>query len=215
MCVTIIQKETDLSTAEYLGHNEGAHWVGDKNDIKGNTGPDKFFCGGPTVNFNGIDIPPLVVHSSSGGITPEILTLVEDRLDELNVFPRGNGKPDPVILVDAHGSRLSAKFLNYVFNKAHRWIVLFGLPNGTGFWQVGDSNAQNGNMKAHLVKAKREVLQMRMAKGQRAAISRKDVVPLVTSGWDKSFGHIENNKRACAKTQSRMPCAPRDPPDEG
>ena len=69
------------------------------------------------------------------------------RLDSLNIFPRGPDKPLPFLLVDGHGSRLELPFIEYINDSAHKWKVCLGLPYGTSFWQVGDLSEQNGSYK--------------------------------------------------------------------
>ena len=56
--------------------------------LKRNTGAGKVFSAGPICNFKGVDIPTLVCHSKSGGITAEILrgVLQHNSLSRLFVF---------------------------------------------------------------------------------------------------------------------------------
>jgi len=92
-------------------------------------------------------------------VTLEILVESLEHLDQLvGLFPRGNGLPDPALLVDGHGSRLAEPFVQYYVNNLkkdfpddpladHRWHVALGLPYATGIWQTGDSQQENGAFK--------------------------------------------------------------------
>ena len=92
-------------------------------------------------------------------MTPEILVETLEYLDRLNVFPRDIDLPDPVLLLDGHGSRLAQVFVQYVNNLKddyshdpfanHYWNVALGLPYTTGVWQIGDYFEQNSAMKFH------------------------------------------------------------------
>jgi hypothetical protein len=116
--VCIIKKESELTLSEALGFNYLAEWIpaeeGDTTDdkISRNVGPGKRYPGGTICRFNGVKIKTFVTHSSSGGITAEILTGILQRLDDLDVFQRSEGVPDPCVLLDGHGSRFENEFLS-------------------------------------------------------------------------------------------------------
>ena len=80
------------------------------------------------------------------------------------MFPRGNGLPDPALLVDGHGSRLAEPFVQYVnnlkqeFSADHQWHVALGLPYATGIWKIGDSPQENGAFKYYSRVKKTKIL---------------------------------------------------------
>ena len=65
--------------------------------------------------------------------------------------------PIPACILDGRGSRLSPEVGDYIRNRDgynnidplsdHAWHLYLGLPNGTAYWQVGDSLQQNGRYK--------------------------------------------------------------------
>jgi hypothetical protein len=189
--VMIIQKRYPLSYAEMNGFDIKASWIGNDavfqnvqaglididdavfttDDLKWNTGKSKVFPGGPVCTYKGIDIPTLIHRSDSGGITPEILVDWPRHFDK-HIFRIG-GDPPPACILDGHGSRLSIPFLRYIRNQDengdvipssnHRWNVFLGLPNGTAYWQVGDSSQQNGRFK-NLNRSAKEYLRAEQGK---------------------------------------------------
>jgi hypothetical protein len=78
--------------------------VDDGEFLDGQVGTGKLMPQGPTCHVNGVDIPCYDTHSPHGGITSQILADVLGFLDSLEVFPRGNGLPDPMLLLDGHNS---------------------------------------------------------------------------------------------------------------
>jgi hypothetical protein len=118
----------------------------DEEDLVQNVREAEVVSGGPSCTFRNKNVPCYVSYSPHGGITPTILTNCLETMDKLDLFPRTNGK-QPFLLLDGHDSCFDLQFLKYIRNEAHPWSVCIGLPYGTHLWQVGDSNAQNGNYK--------------------------------------------------------------------
>jgi len=75
-------------------------------------------------------------------------------MDELHLFSRNNGEKNPVVIIDGHESRLHPTFLEYINNPNNKWFVVLGVPYATSYWQVGDSNEQNGRGKVKWFKEK-------------------------------------------------------------
>jgi hypothetical protein len=222
--VMIIQKGSPLTYAEMNGFDIEAAWIGDDDvfqsvhdgsisiddavftvdDLKRNTGKGKVFPGGPVCTYKGVDIPTLIHRSDSGGITPEILVDVLRHFDKH--IPRIEGDPPPACILDGHGSRLSIPFLRYIrnldengdviANSNHRWNVFLGLPNGTAYWQVGDSSQQNGRFK-NLNRSGKEYLRAEQRKYYASiSIKRHHAVIILSFAWDKSYGDLVGNKKA-------------------
>jgi hypothetical protein len=121
-------------------------------------------------------------------------------------IPRIAGDPPPACILDGHGSRLSIPFLRYVRNQDenadlisnsnHRWNVFLGLPNGTAYWQVGDSSQQNGRFK-NLNRTAKEYLRAEQCKYYASiSIKRHHAVIILSFAWDKSYGDVVGNKKA-------------------
>jgi hypothetical protein len=84
-------------------------------------------------------------------------------IDKIGVFDRSDGI-HPFLILDRHGSRFELPFLRYVNDKEGigiEWIACVGVPYGTSYWQVGDSNEKNGCFKMALTSYKRELLRRR------------------------------------------------------
>jgi hypothetical protein len=95
------------------------------------------------------------------------------RTDELEVFPRSEGVPNPfVLLEDGHGSCFNPTFLKYILDVEHPWEVCHGLPNGTHVWQVGDSKQQNGS----LVIAKHEIVKEKQDAAENGKLIKLDII---------------------------------------
>lgn len=117
--------------------------VSDANYFKNNSGANKRFPGGPSCIFQGKTVSCLTRWSEKGSITSAILVDILATLDHIGVFDSSNGKL-LFLLLDGHGSRLRLKFLQYINNVSHQWVVCFGVPYVTALWHVGDSSQQNG-----------------------------------------------------------------------
>jgi len=160
-----------LNYNEKYGYDLGAPWIGEGEklcdegivptleQLQTNLGPNRRFPGPINCKFNGKTIPSLVLASKGGGVNEDILVTALKHFDDLNVFPRGKGQPNPTLLLDGHGSRLQPKYVQYINNLKpdysedttvnHRWNCALGLPNSTHHWQVGDSPEENQAFKYH------------------------------------------------------------------
>ena len=176
--------------------------LGDVNDetfIDQNFGPGKLFPGGPTCKFGGKEIPCMVRWSPKGGITSQILADSLAHIDSFDVFDRSTGKI-PFLLLDGHNSRFDLPFLEYIMDDAHRWTVCIGVPYGTAIWQVADSKEQNGSYKIALTRAKKQMLDAKLALHiEPASLCATDIIPLVNQAWSLSFARVELNKKAIAE----------------
>ena len=173
--------------------------VNDENFIEQNFGPDKLFPGGPTCQFNGKEIPCMVRWSPKGSITSQILADSLAHIDSFQVFDRSNGMT-PFLLLDGHNSRFDLPFLEYIMDDAHRWTVCIGVPYGTAIWQVADSKEQNGSYKIALTRAKKEMLDTKLALHiEPASLCATDIMPLVNKAWSSSFARVAMNKKAIAE----------------
>ena len=141
----------------------------------------------------------MVRWSPKGGITSQILSDALAHLDSYNLFCRDNGK-SPFLLLDGHNSRFELPFLEYITNDAHKWTVCIGVPYGTAIWQVADSKEQNGSYKIALSRAKKELVDSKLAMHMDpATLCATDIVPLVNIAWEKSFARTNLNKKAIAE----------------
>ena len=157
--------------------------------MNANIGRRRRYPGPISCVYNNITIPGLVFSSKGGGVTPQILVESLQHLDRLGVYPRGNGMPDPALLVDGHGSRLSPVFVSYINNLKddltpdptanHRWNVALGLPYATGIWQVGDSPQENGAFKYYSRVKKTMIRDYYDTQKEIPHIRRYDIVPIV------------------------------------
>ena len=164
--------------------------------VEENTGPGKYFPGGPVCNFRGQAIPSRTYKTPKGSITTEILIDILRVLDELKVFPR-NGV-NPVVLVDGHETRLKPDFIEYINNNEHKWSVNLGVPYCTNLWQSGDSSEQNGKFKLNWYKEKQQLLDFKRRLGLPFALGATDIMPLVNQAWSNSFAQVKSSKKAYA-----------------
>jgi hypothetical protein len=119
-CVIIFQGEStdkipnNWVTGIDIQATDKVNAAADDDFLAFNSGAGKMFPGGPTCFVDGKCIPTYPTISVSGGVTSQILADVLEYLDELNVFPRGDGLPDPFIILDGHNSRFGVPFLQYI-----------------------------------------------------------------------------------------------------
>ena len=171
MCAIIIKGES-LREHEKIGFNicspdwkEGMEdWDDEKlSDIlkeENMCGLDKLFPCGPTCEYNGKTVPCFISWTNKGSITGTLLAEMLKLMDKHELFDRSDGI-DPFLLLDGHGSRFEAPFVEYIHGKnegKYVWTVTIGVPYGTNLWQVGDSIEQNGSFKFHLKEAKELLL---------------------------------------------------------
>lgn len=199
-CVIIFQCKTEQVPFEWqagIDHTKGIVYNSDGSiNAEESIGPGKYFPGGPKCNYNGKEIDCLVFGSESGGITDTILVKILSYFDEKDVFPRKEGGPIPMLIVDGHQSRLAPSFITYINDKGHRWKVCFGVPYATDLWQVGDASELNGRVKLEWTKAKEELLEMKEDKQLPLRIGLEDVMPLFNKIFPLAFCNVENNKKA-------------------
>jgi hypothetical protein len=195
----IVFAANELTQDLQLGIDVQAPMVEGDDSIRGNYGPGKRYPGAPTCNFRGTIVPPFVCCSPKGGITSELLKSMLERMDSLNLFPRVEGGPIPFLLLDGHGSRFQLPFMRYIADKEHKWKVCIGVPNGTAYWQVGDSEEQNGSWKMATTRQKRILVRFKIAMGMSLNIKPTDVVPVCNKAWPQSFARVQPNKRAISR----------------
>ena len=198
MCIVIIQGTIHNRAAE-IGIDVTVQPNGNPTDadfFMKNSGPGKYFPGGPVCHFRGKEIPPLVQWSESGSITSEILADALKTLDTLEVYPRSDGHPKPFLLVDGHQSRLQLPFLRYNNEPENNWVMCLGVPYGTALWQVGDSKEQNGSFNISMTKAKVDLLELKESKCMNGNNSVTDIIPLINRSWNNSFARVGKNRNA-------------------
>ena len=120
-------------------------------------------------------------------------------INTLQLIPIQENLLDLFLLVDGYGSRLSLKFIEYCLDLCHLWTVVFGLPHGTAYWQMGNSKTQNRAAKHGIVLEKRKLLEQKTQLCEPRIINASDIVPILMTVWPKSFDNIKGNKRAIAK----------------
>jgi hypothetical protein len=194
----IIFAAKELEEQWVLGLDPQALWIGDKDNLEGNTGEGKRYPQGPVCNINGKEVPTFCCCSESGSITGDLLVEMLRHIDKYKVFDRADGI-DPFLILDGHGSRFELPFLEYINKPIHKWNVCIGVPYGTSIWQVGDSTEQNGCYKMSMTKAKRELLTKKERAYQKFTIDKMDVVYLVRRVWKDSFARVLTNKKAIAE----------------
>mmetsp|Transcript_50208 Transcript_50208/g.92848 ORF Transcript_50208/g.92848 Transcript_50208/m.92848 type:complete len:263 (-) Transcript_50208:492-1280(-) len=96
--------------------------------------------------FRGKTVPCFCCCSPNGSITSELLARMMKKMDDLDLFPRVDGGPTPVVLLDGHQSRLLQAFLEYVNDDAHLWFALMGLPYGTSPEELNLHNDYAGSV---------------------------------------------------------------------
>ena len=121
MCVVIFAAE-ELTFDQQMGHDVRVAFDPNKS-VAENTGKGKVFPGTPKCTFRGKEVDSLVTCSPKGSITSEILKQIFERLDDLGVYERTEGRV-PMALFDAHDSRLQVPFLRYINNKKHLWRLM-------------------------------------------------------------------------------------------
>jgi hypothetical protein len=77
--------------------------------------------------------------------------------------------------------------------------VCIGVPNGTAYWQVGDSAEQNGSWKIATARDKTKLSQFRILMGMQVNIQPPDIVSIIDNAWRQSFARVQSNKRAISR----------------
>ena len=167
---------------------------GEEIDVEMNLGKGKYYPGGLTSTFNGKTVDCLTYVFQSIGITGDILVDILTYFDQIELFPRVEGGPIPVLIVDGHQSRLDPKFVDYINNKKHPWRVCHGILYATTLWQVGDASEQNGMVKLEWYREKSKFLVWKYEHNLPRAIYPQDVMPLLNKIFYKAYNNITNNK---------------------
>ena len=206
MCVTIIAGkkrevtvETGIDWSKLISINDDD--IKDMDEysfLKSHFGEGKLLPGGPTCNFNGVDVPAFVTFSESGGINSDILCEIFKRIDNLELYKKDREKGYiPFCLLDGHNSRFDIDFLKYINDPKTKWNVCIGVPYSTSLWQVGDSSQQNGTYKMTISDEKKNLFDVRLSDFQQDMhLIRSDIMVLVTKAFIKGFMNVENNKKA-------------------
>ena len=87
-------------------------------------------------------------------------------------------------------------FLKCVNDALTQWYVCIGVPNGTAYWQVGDSNEQNGSWKIYVTKTKNALVLYKIRMGMKITLTQNNIIPIVNMAWQQSFGRVRTNKLA-------------------
>ena len=171
----------------------------DSDFVEKNSGPDKYFPGGPMCHFRGKDVPAMIRWHESGSITSDLLTDALKTMDHYELFPRNDPTIKPFMLLDGHGSRLELPFIQYINTPADHWVVCLGVPYGTALWQVGDSKEQNGSFNIAMTKEKDNLLQYKEHLSMAGTLEPTDMLPLINRAWKRSFARVGKNKHAIAE----------------
>ena len=202
MCVVIFAGSDNWFTAAGIDHE--AEVIGKETDddfFDKNCGPGKLFPGGPTMTYKGIDVPCLVRFTKKGSINGTILCHILMTIDKLDLMKRSdNPNVTPFFLCDAHGSRLSVKFLTYINNPQNRWRGFLGCPNATNLWQFHDAEECNGVYNCENIKAKGDKIEQKRAFGAGVGMSthieKHEAIILLDKPFRAAFCNIERNLRA-------------------
>ena len=135
-CAIIFQSKQDGVPGTWttgIDHSVQPILTADGNEIEleVNFGEGKYYPGGPKCKFNGKVVECLTFVSESGGITGDILVDILKCFDQIDLFPRVDGGPILVLIVDGHQSRLDPKFVEYINDSFHKWKVCLGVPYAT------------------------------------------------------------------------------------
>ena len=163
MCILIIEGKNPKGNIE-AGIDISVTPVGDnknRNFIFDNSGPGKYYPGGPECMYNGKKVPAFIRWHESASITKNILVEALQTLDSYNIFNQTN-RVKPFFILDGHKNRLELPFLQYINTPKDHWVVCIGVPYGTALWQVGDSKEQNGCFNIAMTKSKQELLEKKM-----------------------------------------------------
>ena len=170
----------------------------DPNFILHNSGPGKYYPGGPECTFKGKRVPAFIRWHDSASITTEILVDALTTLDSYDLFPRTD-TVKPFLMLDGHKSRLELPFLHYINTPRDHWVVCIGVPYGTALWQVGDSKEQNGSFNIGMYRAKKDLLEKKDEIGMHDdGLVDTDLIPLINIAWQQSFARILKNRNALA-----------------
>jgi len=135
-----------------------------------------------------------------GSINSTILTNILRTLDDLGCYDKGRRVGfKPMLLLNAHGSRMKLGFpscLNYVGAK---WVVSIGVPYGTTLWEVDDSSQYNGLYKMACTRFKRKLLIMKRRRKMTTSICPWEIMLIVNAAWESSFVWVRQNIKAISE----------------
>ena len=97
--------------------------------IELNFGEGRYYPGGPKCKYHDKIVDCLTFVSEYGGITGEILVKVLQHFDGIDLFPRVDNGPIPVLI---------PLFVEYINNRNHKWKVCLGVSYATTLWQIGN-----------------------------------------------------------------------------
>ncbi|GAX15921.1 hypothetical protein FisN_UnNu072 [Fistulifera solaris] len=163
-----------------------------------NYGPGKYFPSGPVCQFRGTTIPTLVYQSPSGYLTSDILRNVLKTLDELGVYERGPGLPEPCCLLDGFRSRLSFNedLLQYCNDSAHKWNITLGVPQlAAGV----DANEATTAFRRAFAEKTLQLLEFQCDMGWEPKVEPTDLMPLIQKAWAQSLAQSQTNRQALAQ----------------
>jgi hypothetical protein len=119
-----------------LAFDPFVEWIGDESEMK----KYRVWPGGPECMFRGKCIPCFCCNSKNGSITGHLLKEMLAAIDRLNVFNRSATGLNPFLLLNGHGSCFELEVLQYINSVETKLECCIGLPYGTSYWQIGDSN---------------------------------------------------------------------------
>ena len=161
MCILIIEGKNPKGNIE-AGIDISVTPVGDYKDIKiifNNSGPRKYYPGGPECAYDGKKVPAFIRWQESPSITTHILVEALQTLDSYNIFHWTDKVKPFLIFLDGLKSGLEFPFLQYIDTPKDHWVVCICVPYGTALWQVGDSKEQNGSFNLVMTRSKQELLE--------------------------------------------------------
>ena len=198
MCA-IIFSANELTPEQQLGVDIQANMVADNFSLRGNHGKGKRYTGVLIYYFRGKEVPALICCSPKGVITSMLFSIMLECMESLDLFPCIPVVPRPFILLDRHEIRVQLTFIRYVNNTDHMWSVCIVFPNGTAYWQVGDSPEKNGSCKMATTKYKRELDIFKTRMEMNITIKKTDSVPIICRAWNKCFAHSDCGIRAIVR----------------
>ena len=120
-----------------------------------------------------------------------------ETIDHLNFLPR-LPRVVPFAIRDGYGSRYELPFLKYINDSATEWCIYLCVPYGTPYWQVGDSEEQNGSFNIAMTDVKRKLLDLKRSHCLKETIEKNNLMLLINIAWNKSFASIDMNKKYIA-----------------
>lgn len=194
--ICIIFKGEKLRASDAMGIDVFADAV--EGGVLENSGPGKRHPGGPTVMYNGIEVPALCAASPNASMTGAILMSIFKTLDDLKITKRGNGVY-PAAVVDGHFTRLTVEVLTYLNDEETKWFAGLGAINATDFWQLHDDETQNLKFAMEMVEAKTQLIRRKRLVGLSPNIERYEIVLLVNEATENSFNDKDMARKGLAR----------------